>query len=106
MNSIYICYSKERMASDSDVRSLLLELAEAVRAVTLSTTRMEAAIGRLCEAVPSSPPLVPVAGAVVDVVDVVDEYAEAEAELERRMGLIRREFFDHARQTITDKKLS
>ena len=94
------------MASDSDVRSLLLELAEAVRAVTLSTTRMEAAIGRLCEAVPSSPPLVPVAGAVVDVVDVVDEYAEAEAELERRMGLIRREFFDHARQTITDKKLS
>ena len=106
MNSIYVCYSKERMASDSDVRSLLLELAEAVRAVTLSTTRMEAAIGRLCEAVPSSPPPVPVAGAVVDVVDAVDEYAEAEAELERRMGLIRREFFDHARQTITDKKLS
>ena len=55
LNSIYICYSKERMASDSDVRSLLLELAEAVRAVTLSTTRMEAAIGRLCEAV-STPP--------------------------------------------------
>ena len=103
MNSIYICYSKERMASDSDVRSLLLELAEAVRAVTLSTTRMEAAIGRLCEAVPSSPPPVPVAGAVVD---TADEYAEAEAELERRMGLLRREFFDHARQTITDKKLS
>ena len=94
------------MASDSDVRSLLLELAEAVRAVTLSTTRMEAAIGRLCEAVPSSPPPVPVAGAVVDVVDTADEYTEAEAELERRMGLLRREFFDHARQTITDKKLS
>ena len=89
------------MASDSDVRGLLIELADAVRAVTFSTARMEAAIGRLCEAVPPSAPPVPV---VEDVVDVVEE--DSEAELDRRMGLLRREFFDHTRQTITDKKLS